>query len=148
MSIFTRNLEIRWSDLDPNFHIRHSVYYDFGAYCRMAFLNEQGITASAMQEYHVGPIIFREECIFRSEIRFGDQVTIDLQLAGVSEDYRKFAMRHQVFKNGDTLAAVMNIEGAWMNTELRKVAVPPDIFISGFNTMHRSDDFQIIPSKK
>jgi len=148
MAIFQKNLEIRWSDLDPNFHIRHSVYYDMGAYCRMAFLDEQGITAAEMMRYHIGPIIFREECIFRSEIRFGDGVTIDLQLAGVSEDYRKFAMRHQVFKNGDTLAAIIHIDAAWMNTELRKVSVPPESFLQGFNALHRADDFQIIPSKK
>lgn len=148
MAIFQKDIEIRWSDLDPNFHIRHSVYYDMGAYCRMAFLDEQGITAMEMLRYHIGPIIFREECLFRSEIHFGDKVAIDLQLVGVSEDYRKFAMRHQVFKNGDTLAAVINIEGAWMNTELRKVSVPPEPFLQGFNAMHRADDFQLIPSKK
>ena len=27
---YTKPVEIRWSDLDPNFHLRHSVYYDYG----------------------------------------------------------------------------------------------------------------------
>jgi len=141
MDNYTKAVEIRWSDLDPNFHIRHSVYYDLGAYCRMSFLNEQGITAAAMQEYHTGPIIFREECIFKSEIKFGDLVTINLQLTSASADQRKFSMRHEIFKNGDTLAAILNIDAAWMDTQLRKITVPPAIFMPGFEAIPRSADF-------
>ena len=42
MSEFNRMIQLRWSDLDPNFHIRHSVYYDWGAFVRVEFLNEHG----------------------------------------------------------------------------------------------------------
>jgi acyl-CoA thioester hydrolase len=38
MDSFTIPLDIRWSDLDPNFHLRHSVYYDYGAFARVQFL--------------------------------------------------------------------------------------------------------------
>ena len=37
---FVRPIQIRWADLDPNFHLRHSVYYDYGAYCRIGFFEE------------------------------------------------------------------------------------------------------------
>jgi acyl-CoA thioesterase FadM len=33
--IFSKQLSFRWSDLDPNFHVRHSAYYDFGAQHRI-----------------------------------------------------------------------------------------------------------------
>ena len=64
MNNFIKNIEVRWSDLDPNFHVLHSKYYDFGAYCRMAFLVENGLSPATMLEHKIGPILFREECVF------------------------------------------------------------------------------------
>ena len=32
---------LRWSDLDPNGHVRHSVYYDWAATVRLAYLEQQ-----------------------------------------------------------------------------------------------------------
>ena len=40
MKEFKNSIQLRWSDLDPNFHVRHSVYYDWGAFCRIEFLNK------------------------------------------------------------------------------------------------------------
>ena len=65
---YVKHVEIRWSDLDPNFHLRHSVYYDFGAYCRVCFLDDNGITAEIMTKHFIGPILFREECLFKREL--------------------------------------------------------------------------------
>jgi len=61
MNEFNIPVELRWADLDPNFHVRHSVYYDYGAFCRIQFLAAHGITAQFMQIQQFGPIIFREE---------------------------------------------------------------------------------------
>lgn len=80
MAIFSMPLQIRWADLDPNFHLRHSVYYDWGALCRINFLNTHGLTPMVMQKLHFGPIIFREEAIFRKEVKFNDEVSINLKL--------------------------------------------------------------------
>ena len=76
MNAFNKKLSIRWADLDPNFHLRHSVYYDFGAEQRVEILEANGLTLKFMQENHLGPVLFREECIFRREIRLGDEVFI------------------------------------------------------------------------
>jgi acyl-CoA thioester hydrolase len=59
MQEYSKKIEIRWADLDPNFHVLHSKYYDFGAYCRMSFLTEHGMTAAWMVEKNIGPIILR-----------------------------------------------------------------------------------------
>lgn len=141
MENFTSSVEIRWSDLDPNFHVRHSAYYDMGAFCRMQFLTHCGITPAAMMQYHIGPILFREECSFRKEIRFGDQVTLDLQLDKISADHSKWTMIHHIRKNGDTLAAILTIDGAWMDTVARKITAPPENFIHSFDTIPKSTGF-------
>ncbi len=114
MNAFAKDIQIRWSDLDPNFHLRHSVYYDWGAWCRVEFLNEHGLTADVMMELHFGPILFREECVFRKEIRSGDAVTIDLAVVKSRKDYSRWSIRHHVIKNGGELCAVLNVDGPKM----------------------------------
>lgn len=134
-------MEVRWGDLDPNFHVLHSKYYDFGAYCRMAFLTEHGVTAKLMQEYHIGPIIFREECLFKREIRFGDELEVFLKLSKCNEDASRWSMLHELWINGDTLAAYISIDGAWMDTAIRKLAKPPEVFKHGLELIPKTDDF-------
>ncbi len=141
---FIKEIEIRWSDLDPNFHLRHSVYYDFGAYCRIHFLHEAGITAGVMRQHSIGPVLFREECLFKREIKFGDQITISLKLRYVSNDFRKFSMVHELLKSNAETAAILTVDGAWMHTEQRKIVVPPQILIDTLDIIPKTDDFAIV----
>src|SRR5258705_5650363 len=99
METFILPVQVRWSDMDPNFHLRHSVYYDWGALCRIEFLGKKGLTSVIMQELRFGPILFREECIFRREIRLGDPVTVNLELIRSRKDYSRWSIRHTIMKN-------------------------------------------------
>jgi acyl-CoA thioester hydrolase len=133
MTDYFKQIEIRWSDLDPNFHLRHSVYYDFGAYSRVSFMNENGITPQVLSQAHIGPVIFREECVFRKEIKFGDQVKINLKLAKSNDDFSRWTMVHEIWKNDDKLSAVITVDGAWLDTVHRKLTVPPKEFMDLFD---------------
>ena len=141
MILYRKPIQVRWSDLDPNFHVLHSKYYDYGAYCRMAFLVEHGLTPALMQQYHIGPILFREECIFKKEIGFSDEVSITVKLTSASENYSRWSMQHELYKNDDTLAAIINVDGAWMDTIKRKLATPVPEIISVFEQAPKSADF-------
>jgi len=141
---YTKPVEIRWSDLDPNFHLRHSVYYDFGAYCRVSFLIDNGITPEVMTQHFIGPILFKEECIFKREIKFGDNISINLKLKGISANGKKWIMTHDLLKNNETVCAIITIEGAWMNTQLRKIIAPPQIFMTALEGMPKTEDFRML----
>ena len=141
MQEYSKKLEIRWADLDPNFHVLHSKYYDFGAYCRMSFLMGHGITPALMIEKNIGPIIFREECLFKREIKFGDELTVFLKLSKCNPDASRWSMVHELWTNGDTLAAVITIDGAWMDTKIRKLTIPPEICKVGFDLIPKTDNF-------
>ena len=140
---YIKPVEIRWSDLDPNFHLRHSVYYDYGAYCRICFLDDHGVTAAVLNQHSVGPVLFREECIFKREIKFGDIITISLKIRSVSPDFRKFTMVHEIFKSDEELAAIIIIDGAWMHTQQRRIIAPPQIVIETLAHMPKTDDFAV-----
>ncbi len=59
MSAYIKPLEIRWSDLDPNFHLRHSVYYDFGAYARISFFERAWFNPIIYAETSIWPYYFQ-----------------------------------------------------------------------------------------
>ena len=140
---FVQSIEVRWSDLDPNYHVRHSVYYDYGAYCRICFLSLHGITSAFFTENHFGPILFREECTFRREIKMGDRLTIDLQLMRARPDFSRWSIEHKLTRNGQH-AATLITDGAWIDTESRKLTIPHEFARSGFAKMPRSESFEWI----
>jgi acyl-CoA thioester hydrolase len=141
MEVFKMNVQLRWSDLDPNYHVRHSAYYDWGALCRIQFLNDFGLSTDVMAKLQFGPILFREECIFRKEIKLGDEVTINLGLLKSRKDFSRWSIQHEIFK-GDQLAAKLTVDGAWINMVLRKLATPPPEVAEVFNQMPKGEGFE------
>ncbi|MCZ2459036.1 MAG: acyl-CoA thioesterase [Chitinophagales bacterium] len=142
MDRFIKEVQIRWSDLDPNFHLRHSVYYDWGAFCRVEFLTKYDLTAEVMTALHIGPILFREECVFRKEIRMNDQITIGLELTKARRSYSRWSIQHQILKGDGTVAAILSVDGAWMDTVKRKLITPPQEVFHVFSNMPLSENFQ------
>ena len=144
MNGYSKKIEIRWSDIDPNFHLRHSVYYDFGAFVRISFMTENGLTPFVMQQQQIGPILFREECVFKREIHFNDSVEVNVKLVKATHDMSRWTMVHEVWKNGDTLSAIITIDGAWINTAIRKLAIPPESFKQVFEQIPLVENFEWI----
>ncbi|MEY2918008.1 MAG: hypothetical protein RIS73_1722 [Bacteroidota bacterium] len=80
-----------------------------------------------VREEHIGSILFREECVFRRELKFGDDVEIRIKLLKATADFSRRSFINEIGKNGDTLAAVVTVDGAWMDTQKRKLAMPPKV---------------------
>jgi acyl-CoA thioester hydrolase len=142
MISFSKTISIRWADIDPNFHLRHSVYYDFGSQQRIEILEQLGLTMNLMQQQQFGPIIFREECVFRKEIRLGDVITMTAQLAKMKPDASRWTIQHQFLNANNKLCATLTIDGSWLDTSKRKLLSPvPQVVIDVFNFFPKADDF-------
>ena len=137
MDKYVKEVDIRWADLDPNFHMLHSRYYDLGAYARVSCMMDLGITQAVMRKLNIGPILFREECIFRREIVLGDKPYINLFLTKSRKDASRWSIRHEIYKNEKKLCATINVDGAWIDTEKRKLTVIPGEISSSFLEMPR-----------
>ena len=148
MEKYSKTLQIRWSDIDQNRHLRHSVYYDFGALVRFSFMSEQGLTAKKLEDLSIGPILFREEAIFRREIRPEDKITVDVELTKMNHDFSRWSLRHHFRKDDGTLAAVVTMDGAWIDLKTRKLAVPGDFVQSVFDTFPKSDHLRMEMKEK
>lgn len=148
MNVYAKSVEIRWSDLDPNFHLRHSVYYDWGAFCRISFLADNGITPAVMAQQNIGPVLLREECVFKKEVRLGDVMEVNLRLDKCSADFSRWPMKHEIWKNGSILCAIITAEGAWLDTQHRKLAVPGNLFTAAMNAAAKTDNFRLTSKEK
>lgn len=147
MNFFTKNIEVRWADLDPNFHVRHSAYYDYGASARIDFLQQNGITLQLMKDKSFGLVIFREECVFKKEITINDKISINVVLLKATPDYSRWSLQHTIFKNGTIVSAVLTLDGSWIDVIKRKLTVPPEEVTGAFVSLPRSDAFEWIIKK-
>ena len=142
MNHYSIPVQIRWSDIDQNRHVIHSAYYDYGAMVRIQFLNSLGLTSAKMNELGIGPVLFREEAVFRREIRIEDKIEIDLEIPKATPDYSRWTIVHHLSKEGGELAATLTLDGAWIHIEKRKLTSPGDFVKSVFDAMPKSRDFE------
>ena len=141
MATFSKQLSFRWSDLDPNFHLRHSAYYDFGAQHRVEILAQLGLTIRTMQAQHIGPVLFREECVFKREINLSDIIIMQTKMGKMNADASRWSIVHELYRE-EVLCAVITVDGAWMDTKLRKLASPtPQIVVNALSVFPKTTDF-------
>jgi acyl-CoA thioester hydrolase len=141
-------IQVRWADIDANRHLRHSVYYDYGAAVRMNVLSRQGLTTRKLEELNIGPVLFREEAIFKREIVFEDTITLTIELVKATEDFGRWSLRHNFLKGDGSLAAILNIDGAWLDLSKRKLAPANDFIKNIFTNFPKAPDFQLINIEK
>ena len=142
MTSYSKTISFRWADLDPNFHVRHSVYYDCAAQHRMEILDSLGLTLKAFQSQHFGPVLFREECVFRKEIKLGDTIIIHTKVAKMRADAARWSIAHEFRNEENQLCATLTVDGAWMDTKLRKLVDPvPEIAINALTSIPKCEDF-------
>lgn len=128
--------------------MRHSAFYDYGAWMRIMFLAAKGIDMQWMKEHQNGPILFREEAIFKREIRFEDKVTINVEITKSTVDYSRWSLRHSFVKEDGTLAAIINVDGAWFSTAERKLIVPDETLVRAFEAFPKANEFEWIERTK
>lgn len=135
-------LNLRWADLDPNFHLRHSVYYDLAAQERLAILDQYGITTQIMQQENFGPVLFKEECQFKREIHLSSKVFIETKLLKMKKDASFWVIQHEFIADTAKLHALLRVEGSWIDTIKRKLAKPvPKIVFNGMENIPKTADF-------
>lgn len=125
MNVFEKHIDVRWSDVDHNQHVRHSAYYDYGAHVRIRFFQENGYDSKQLAALKLGPILFHEECTFLKEIQLGETIKVNLLKGDIRPDGSRWSLHHELFNAKDEKVAHITIKGAWMDTIKRKLTTPP-----------------------
>lgn len=148
MAPYEKSFELRWSDADANGHVRHSVYADLGAETRMAWLRDGGISWQDLQKVGIGPVLLREELVYRRELVMGEHVRVDVRARGLSSDGGRWRLRHDIYKDGDVLAARITVTGGWLDHGARRLTLPPPEILPWITKLERTDDFVELPPLK
>lgn len=134
----------KWSDFDPNKHMRHTAYNDYAAEVRARFFAKNNFSIDDFNKFNLGPILFTEETSFRKEILMGENITVNLKLLGVSKNYERWKIVHEVFNEAGKLAAIIKVYGAWIDLSQRKLTIPPKEAAVIFLNAEKSNDFEEI----
>ncbi len=116
---------VRWAELDPNGHMRHSAYADFAADQRVNWLASLGYTVQHFAALRLGPILFREETKFFKELRGSEHIRVDGRVTASTPDGSRWTILHTIYKADGRVAATVEVDGAWLNLDQRKLTVPP-----------------------
>ena len=141
MKKFEKEIEIRWSDCDPNMHVRHSAFYEYGAHARIKFFEECGYFAHTMSELNIGPVIFKEECNFIREIRPQETIRINLLKGEITKDASRWTFHHELFNHNNEKVAHITVKGAWMDLIKRKLTIPPIDLAVKFHELPIGEDY-------
>lgn len=137
MKIFKSQVQVRWSDLDPNMHLANQSYMSFTSFARMKALNEMGFTTLHMKEWQRGPVIFEEKFNFFREVLPDTTVYIHTKVSAMSQDRVLFEFEHDLYDEQGNHKAKSKIFGCWLDFTTRKMAkILPD------EMMGKLDEFQ------
>ena len=145
---FTVTFNTKWSDFDPNRHMRHTAYNDYAAEVRVRYFKEQNFSIEEFTKHNIGPILFTEETSFRKEIHLGENITVDIKLAGLSKNGERWKITHHIFNEAGKLAAIIKVYGAWIDLTKRKLTVPPKEAQFLFDATIKTEDFEEISLSK
>ena len=135
---------VLWSQIDANMHLRHSAYADFAAQARLELLAFAGLSMETVAPLKLGPILFREELVYLREIRVHDHVIVTAEMTRCRPDGSRWSFRQEIYRKDGVKAAVVSVDGAWIDTEKRKLGTLPGELVRIFlEKIPRSDDFRL-----
>ena len=142
---FTSPMHARWPDMDQNGHMRTVAYLEWAEDSRMRFFASVGFPMSAFQDLLVGPVVRSDELNYRAEMRLLDEGTIELRMAGLSDDGARFRMRNTIRRADGRVAAEITSNGGWLHLTERRLVGPPQALLDVLRSLARTNDFESLP---
>lgn len=143
---FTRSYRASWGQMDFNAHMANTAYLDLAADTRLMYFEESGFSPRDFERERIGPVVMRDEIVYRAEVRLLERVTVSLELAGLSEDSSRFRLRNGFQRDDGRTAAVVTTDAGWFDLEQRRLCAPPEALRKALAELARTGDFEPLPS--
>jgi acyl-CoA thioester hydrolase len=142
--MYSKDFEIRWSDVDANCHLGNSAYVNFMSHTRMGFFTDLGLSLSALQELAIGPVVFYEHIYYFREALLGTTITVSLELTGLAADGRFFEFHHDFYDRDGKHLAHCEMMGAWIGMQSRKLTSLAPELLQKLEAVERPEHFRIL----
>ncbi|ERJ59979.1 acyl-CoA thioesterase [Sphingobacterium paucimobilis] len=133
--------QVLWSQIDANRHLRHSAYADFCAQARSNMLKTMGLSLDEFAKQKIGPILFREELIYKREIQLDEYIRVEILLTKLNLKNARFSFQHIIYKENGEKAAEVNVDGAWLHLVERKLTNIPAEWYDILQKVPRSEHY-------
>lgn len=97
MAEYRKQFQIRWADLDPSWHLRHSAYADYCTQARFSYLADNGFPVTRFAQLGIAPVSLREETRYFKEVRVDEtiEIVVTVQQLGSRGEW---TIAHQVHR--------------------------------------------------
>ncbi len=135
-----------WADMDFNSHMANTAYLDKAVDARMAFFTANGLPFDEMMRLRIGWVIMKDEVEYRREIKWMEEMSISVALAGLAPDASRFSLRNDIFCADGRLAARVTSTGGFLDLDARKLVVPPSAVLATYLALPKTEDYQELAS--
>ncbi len=144
MDSYSRQYEIRWSDIDANGHVNYAAYIDAAGDLRYHFFEEQGFPTEKFQQLGIGPVYTSIHAQFLREVRMGETVSITYALAALSPSGGRWRVHHDVLKANGKKAVVIELEGTILDLKNRRPIKPMPELVEIFQLIPRLEPVEVL----
>lgn len=144
MNTFLATFKVKWCDVDPYQHLRNSVYQDYGDHTRIEYFSKNGYPFKRFIDAQYGPVILKTSCEYLREVLLDEHITLDCHCFLRTSDYTRWGIQHNVRKEDKTLAAVLKIEGGFLDLRKRKLITPDEHVKKIMYNMPKTNDFRVL----
>ncbi len=142
MSIFEKQFEAGWRDIDPNGHLANTAYLDLSVNTRLAYFASRGFAATDFGAHGFGPVIKSDAVEYFREIRLMEKFRITMECGGLAPDGSRFRIVNSVYKEDGVMSARVSTVGGWLDFKQRKLIEPPEIIKNALIGLQRTEDFE------
>ncbi len=143
-SMFSKQFEIRWSDVDANGHLANSAYTNFMSHARMSFFGDHGFSMKTIQKNGLGPVVFYEHMYYFKESFLGTPIQVTIEVSGLSEDGMFFSFDHDFYNHKGEHLAHCQMLGAWIDLKTRKLTGLPQDLLELGEKFPKADSFKLL----
>lgn len=133
--------QVIWAQIDANRHLRHSAYADICAQARANMLADAGLSLAKIADSGIGPILFREELIYYREIMADQRIRVTVEMTRYNRQNSRFSFQHTIYREDGTKCALVNVDGAWIDIERRKLTPLPQEWDGILEKLPKSESF-------
>ena len=141
-SQFCFSTHVIWSQVDANGHMRHSAYADIAAHARVVALEKAGLSLKKFHEWHIGPVLLKEELVYFREVHLNDELKVTCELQHTNEDISRWTIYEEIYRGDGIMAASVKVQGSWIDTQQRKMTGLQGEALEFFNRLPKSTDFK------
>ncbi|HKK89059.1 MAG TPA: acyl-CoA thioesterase, partial [Saprospiraceae bacterium] len=123
--LHTQQFQVRWGDLDPNFHLRGTVYLDYCDHTRMAYFAEQAMPIAEWQKNGYGPVILEQSIQYLKEVTGSASIEVRLFLDRIDRE-KIIYFNHEILGKNDMVHARAQVVVGILSLNQRKLIEIPN----------------------